>query len=315
MMNYNKLGKTNLNVSEIGFGCWGIGGNPKNSLSYGKTDDKESMSALSLAFELGVNFFDTSPLYGFGHSEILIGSTFKKKRNNIIIATKVGYKDFKGSSDFSKRFINNSVNKSLKRLQTDYIDLLQLHDVPIKEVQNNSHILNTLKILQKNGKIRYYGISFKSPCEKINFDNISMQSIQANLNILDQRAIESELIKNCLKNNVGFIARTPLGFGFLTGAYLNKVFENGDHRNRFSNKQLEIWSTSFNLFNKDYNISNAKFAINFCLSYDGVTTTIPGMISMDHVRENIDSVNLKKFSKTELNNFLKIYKKNNFFVK
>ena len=127
-MKYRTLGRTGLRVSEIGFGAWAIGGPAKlgeKNIGWGPVDDNESINALLAAFDAGVNFYDTADVYGWGHSEEIIGKTFKNKRDKIIIASKVGNRvDDNGEwiKDFSARWVRQAVEKSLKRLQTDYID-------------------------------------------------------------------------------------------------------------------------------------------------------------------------------------------------
>ena len=136
-MKYKPFGNTGIEVSEIGFGAWGIGGTPSDTRAYGPTDDKLSRSALHRAFEKGVTFYDTSPLYGYGHSEKLIGDTFKKLRHEIVISSKVGFVNFKGEQNFSPEYIRNSLESSLRRLKTKYIDIFQLHDPNISLLQEN----------------------------------------------------------------------------------------------------------------------------------------------------------------------------------
>lgn len=313
-MEYKHLAGTDIKVSRIGFGTWGIGGNPENSLSYGKTDDKESIRALEYALDNGINFFDTSPLYGFGHSEELLGTAFTSKRDKVVFATKVGYKNFNGQIDYSKKYIIESVEDSLRRLKTSYIDIFQLHDVPVSETFMNDELITTLNNLKKDGKIRCIGCSIKSPTEEIDFEKVSLSSIQANFNIIDQRAIDTNLLKNCYENKISFIARTPLGFGFLTGKYNKTNFDNTDHRNRFSKEQIDLWSKSINLFKKDKELSNINIAIGFCLSFKEICTTIPGMISVKEVQENLKSLNINYFNNNILNEFYNIYKNNKFII-
>ena len=127
-MKYRPLGKTGLIVSEIGFGAWGIGGRTVGTTSYGDTDDAMSLAALRRARECGISFFDTSAAYGNGHSEELIGQAFEGSRTSIVIATKAGYDSWDRPPDFSPAAITVSAEASLRRLRTDYIDLLQLHN-------------------------------------------------------------------------------------------------------------------------------------------------------------------------------------------
>ena len=152
-MKYRIFGSSNIEVSEIGFGGWGIGGNYGNSIAYGPTKDEESIEALNTSYEKGINFFDTSPLYGFGHSEKLIGKVFKNKRKNLIYATKVGYTNFKGQQNFSAKFIETSLNDSLRRLKTDYVDLFQMHDLSFQQLENSDDIIETLLLLKKKENV------------------------------------------------------------------------------------------------------------------------------------------------------------------
>ena len=137
-MKYRELGATGINVSEIGFGAWGIGGKHSNVVAYGEVDDKESIKALRLAYDRGVNFFDTSDLYGNGHSEKIISKAFREIRDKIIIASKGGTLPHTGlfmPQDFSENYLNKAIEKSLKRLRTDYIDIYQLHSPKIEDLE------------------------------------------------------------------------------------------------------------------------------------------------------------------------------------
>lgn len=318
-MKYRGLGSTSIKISEIGFGAWGIGGTPDDARAYGPTNDNESKLALETAFEKGVNFFDTSPLYGYGHSEKLIGEVFKHRRDKIIISTKVGFVNFKGGQDFSPKNIEKSLDESLKRTNSDYMDVYQLHDPPLSAIEQNDEILKTFESLKSKGKIRAIGISTKSPnesllaMEKFNFD-----CVQINFSLVDQRAVEIGLLDLARKKRVGIIGRTPLCFGFLTGQYKSKSeFSDGDHRSLWSEKQIENWANAYQLFSKDLSQkqTNAQIALRFCLSYPEVTTTIPGMLNVDHVVDNTTSSQLGPFPNDIINKFKKIYEENTFFVR
>ena len=153
-MKYRNLGKTNLKVSEIGFGAWGIGGLSEGASSYGVTDDKESKKALIKAYEKGINFFDTSNIYGNGHSEELIGGVFRNLRDKIIIASKGGFLKHNGPRDFSSRNIIQSLDGTLKRLNTDYLDVYQLHSAPLKILRESSETLETLLELKEKKHLK-----------------------------------------------------------------------------------------------------------------------------------------------------------------
>jgi len=318
---YKPFGDTCIQVSEIGFGAWGIGGTPNDSMAYGPTNDKVSRSALRRAFEKGVTFYDTSPLYGYGHSEKLIGETLKKVRKDIVISSKVGFVNFKGEQNFSPEYIRNSLESSLKRLQTDYIDIFQLHDPQINILQEDHRIFETLESLKQEGKIRIIGISTKSPEESlIALEKFSFKAVQVNFNLIDQRALDNGLFQKCCELGVGLIGRTPLCFGFLTGKLsANDHYDSSDHRSLWSHEQVNLWANAYKLFSKEFigleGQSNTQIALRFCLSYPMLSTTIPGMLTTEHVDENTSSSSYGTLTALELQKFSNIYQNNNFFVR
>src|SRR3989338_4297843 len=155
-MKYRVLGKTGLKISEIGFGCWAIGGT-----SYGPTKDEDSLQALETAWERGVNFYDTADTYGHGHSEELLAKFLKgKPRDKVIIASKAGWDFYHGGSrkNFDSDYLRFACDESLKRLGVDTIDLYQLHN-PSLELIKEGRVVNVLEELKRAGKIRFIGIS------------------------------------------------------------------------------------------------------------------------------------------------------------
>jgi len=320
-MKYKAFGDTGTLVSEIGFGAWGIGGTQKDARAYGPTDDNVSRAALNKAFEKGVTFYDTSPLYGYGHSEELIGSTLKEVRHDIVISSKVGFVNFKGEQNFSPEYIRSSLESSLKRLQTDYIDIFQLHDPQISLLQEDHRIIETLESLKQEGKIRIIGVSTKSPEESlIAIEEFNFKGIQVNFNLIDQRALDNGLFKKCEELGVGIIGRTPLCFGFLTGQYsANDNYDKSDHRSLWSREQVNLWANAYKLFSKEFTgmkkQSNSQIALRYCLSYPMLSTTIPGMLTEEHVYENTESSDLGSFPHSVLETCNQIYHNNEFFVR
>jgi aryl-alcohol dehydrogenase-like predicted oxidoreductase len=315
-MNYRELGKTGIQVSEIGFGTWGIGGNSKGAVAYGKTDDDESLLALRTAFDLGINFYDTAHVYGFGHSQELIGKAFKYCRENIVIASKVGFLNFDGMQNFSPLHIRDTLESSLHNLQTDYIDLYQLHSPPIDLIIKDGVILNTLEGLRKQGKIRAIGISVRSPDEGvIAVKQFDFDAIQVNFNMLDQRALENGLLELCEQKKVGVIIRTPLCFGFLTGQYTSaNIFDPQDHRRKWGAKRIDKWvkayKTVFGSISDKEQSTNAQIALRFCLSYPSVSTVIPGMLTKGQVEENVLSSEQGGLNSQDLKSVTSTYKIN-----
>lgn len=320
-MNYRLLGATGLRVSEIGFGAWGIGGNIKGSIAYGSTDDAESKRALRRAFDLGVTFYDTADFYGFGHSEELIGQALGEVRSQVIIATKFGLLDADGSQDFSTRHIRRSVEGSLRRLRTDYLDMYQMHSPSIDALSANDDWLTVLRALQSEGKVRAFGISVRSPDDGlVVIKEFGLKCIQVNFNLVDQRALEIGLFSECEKANVGIIVRTPLCFGFLTGEYPpGSQFDASDHRLRWSAEQRQRWAEAQILFSRAGVIPGeqtpAHFALRFCLSYSMVSTVIPGMLNVEQVEENVNASGLEALLDFQLRKIETIYRQNQFFLR
>ena len=312
-MKYRRLGKTEIFVSEIGFGAWGIGGISKGATSYGPTDDNSSIKALNCALDRGINFFDTSNIYGEGHSETLIGKTLSKARDRIFIATKVGLINYEEPSDFSIKNLSTSLQGSLKRLKTDHVDLLQLHNPSPYIFQHNHEVLNWVDQLVKKGIIRAFGVSVRSPEEGIGaIEQLKADSIQVNFNLLDHRAIESGLMKSASINQVSLIARTPLCFGFLSGKlYKTKHFNEQDHRSRWPSQQIQNWiEASKKILSCKKNSSaqtDTQFALRFCLSYPQITTAIPGILNDLEVEENIKASDLGPLKDNEIQKIKKAY--------
>jgi len=318
-MKYRTLGRTGLLVSEIGFGAWGIGGAANGAISYGPTDDRESEKALRRAFDVGVTFYDTADLYGYGHSEHVIGTVFKDMRDRVVIASKVGLLNQEGAHDFSPGHIQKSIEGSLRRLQSDYLDLYQLHDPPLALLQQDPSITESLRSLEKEGKIRAWGISVRSQEEAfVAIANLGVRVVQVNFNMTDQRVRENGLMALCRAEQVGLICRTPLCFGFLTGRYsADTQFGALDHRSRWPSSQLERWTDANALFSRVKGTddqTDAQFALRYCLSYPEVSTTIPGMLTDKEVEENVGASLLGPLADQARLAIEAIYKDHKFFV-
>jgi aryl-alcohol dehydrogenase-like predicted oxidoreductase len=289
---FRTLGSTGIKVSEIGFGAWGIGGD-HGVPAYGPTDDKESLRALDAALKGGINFFDTSNLYGNGHSEKLLGEAFAGQRDRVVLSTKAGFTGAGDQQDFSGLAIRASVESSLRRLRTDHVDVLLLHNPAPERLRENNELWATLDLLKCEGRIRCFGISLRSPDEARAFVlQYPLSCIQVNFNLTDMRALENGLFDLCRERAVGIIVRTPLAFGFLTGKVdIPDKFPNSDHRSRFPPEILKRWNHAAGLYDRIFQMSaqatRAQNALRFCLSYDAVTTVIPGMLEAAQVLENL----------------------------
>jgi len=318
-MKYRQLGRTGLQVSEIGFGAWGIGGSSKGAISYGPTDDSESCKALLRAFDLGITFYDTADLYGYGHSEKLLGTTFHNLRHRVVIASKVGLLDQSGAQDFSPPHIRSSLEATLKRLNSDYIDLYQLHDPPIGLIESDPSICETLGSLRKEGKIRAYGISLRHPDDSlIATGKLGFAAVQVNFNMIDQRLLENGSLGACRDRGVGIISRTPLCFGFLTGKYPAQTqFHAQDHRSKWPSRQVELWANAYRLFRCALPLNgqtDAQIALRYCLSYPEISTAIPGMLLDTEVEENVAASALGPLSEREREDIEAIYNNYIFFL-
>lgn len=319
-MRNRPLGNTGISVSEIGFGAWGIGGVVKDASAYGPTDDAVSQKALLAAVDSGVTFFDTSALYGYGHSEELIGNTFKRIRAKVVISTKAGYVDFSGAQDFSARYLRSSLEASLRRLQTDYVDLFQLHDPPIDLLRQDDSIIATMEKLREEGKVRAVGLSARSPMDCLAaVENLGFKSVQVNFNMVDQRAVELGLFEACRASGAGIIVRTPLCFGFLTGKYNSADdYAEGDHRRKWRPEQITRWAEAYKLFTgrlaTEGAQTNAQIALRYVLSFPEVSTTIPGMLTDEHVAENVVASDLGPFPADVVDGFAEVYDQHKFFV-
>ncbi|EZH64811.1 aldo/keto reductase [Bacillaceae bacterium JMAK1] len=309
-MQYRQLGKTDLKISELSFGTWAIGG------SWGKTNDQESLRALDVAMDQGVNFFDTADVYGDGHSEELLAKATKGKEDQIYIASKFCRAgDIFSKDTYSKEQVKTYVENSLRRLQREQLDLYQIHCPPI-EILKDGQVFQVLDELQAEGKIRHYGVSVESVEEGLLcLEQPNVATLQVIFNLLRQKPLET-LLPEAKKKGVGIIARVPLASGLLTGKFTNEhTFEADDHRN--FNKDGEAFNVGETFGGLEFktgvdlvqelswisegrqSLSNA--ALRWVLDQNEVTTVIPGFKSVDQVERNLEALNVPAFSEEELN--------------
>ncbi len=295
-MQFRKFGNTDLRISEVGFGAWAIGGGAmigNTAIGWGDADDALSVKAVHAALDAGINFFDTADIYGLGHSETLLGKITGKQKE-VIIATKVGNvsRNEQFSFDYSKDYIIEACEKSLKRLKRDSIDYYQLHTARLQHLQSGQCI-TAMQQLQKEGKIRYWGLSLNTfdpmPEAEYLLNNNSGSGFQLVLNILNQKALP--LLKKANEKGVGIIARMPLQFGLLTGKFDKGVsfFENDHRKNRLTPEIVKacaaalepVWDLC-----KKYNCSKTQLALSYVLSYPEVSVIIPGIRTAAQVNDN-----------------------------
>ena len=288
-MNYRTLGRTGLRVSEIGLGTMVHAGH------FGPMNDADSLSAIAAALDLGVNFIDTSNAYGDGYSESLLGSALQGKRDKVVLATKGGNimtGPKRGSTDFAPDYIAQVMDESLRRLQTDHVDLYQLHNPKVPEIQDDA-LYAMLQKRKQEGKVRFLGASVNTMEEGIAaVKGGRYDVIQIEYNILLQDPAK-EVFPLAQDANVGIIARVPLRRGLLAGkitATDRERFTGGDVRARiFAGDALEkelakVERARFIV--KPPIKSLAQAAIAFCLAHPAVSIVIPGARNAEQMRDN-----------------------------
>ena len=315
-MKYRSLGRTGWKISEISFGAWAIGG------AWGNVDDKESMATLHAALDGGVNFFDTADVYGDGRSERLLARLKKERKEKFYIATKAGRRlPVQTTEGYSRKNLTAFVHRSLKNLNTDTIDLLQLH-CPPTEVYYRPEVFGILDDMVKAGKLRHYGVSVEKVEEAlkaIEFPNV--QSVQIIFNIFRQRPAEL-FFAEAQKRKVGILARVPLASGLLSGKMSStSKFAKDDHRNfnrhgeafdrgeTFSGVDFETGLSAVEQLKKlvPPGASLAQFALRWILEFPAVTCAIPGAKRPAQVTDNIAASDLPPLSKASLKRIGKIY--------
>ncbi len=294
-MKTRKLGKTNFDVSEIGYGAWGIGG--KQWLG---AADRTSIAALKKAIEMGINFIDTALAYGDGHSEQLVSRAIEDAGHQVYVATKVPPKNrlwparqgIDIGDVFPYDYIFECAEQSLRNLRVDSIDLLQFH-VWNPEWIGHDAWKRAFEDLKSSGKVRAVGISINDhqPDSALEIVETGLiDAVQVIYNIFDQSA-ETKLFPLCRERNVGVIARVPLDEGSLTGRIAeDTVFPDGDFRNFYfkgdRRKQVAEHVDAL-LAELDYPAEQLpELALRFCISRPEVSTVIPGMRSVENVDRN-----------------------------
>jgi aryl-alcohol dehydrogenase-like predicted oxidoreductase len=292
-----------MQVSEVGFGAWAIGGN-KHGHSYGPTDNDASLRAIARALDMGCTFFDTADIYGHGLSEKLLGQALQKHRHECVIATKVGNDFYHGPvrKNFDPDYIRLALDKSLTRLRTDYIDLYQLHNPPLMMLQRGEHYA-VLDELKQAGKIRYYGVSVHDAYEgTMAIHTGKPDVIQAVYNLFRPDAQE-ELFPLAQEEEIGLIVREPLASGMLTGKYAaDTTFPEGDMR---ASWPREYFLMQVQLVEKlrflvvEGQRTMAQAALRFVLDEPGVSVVISGIKTSAQAEENMASCDLPPLSDTD----------------
>ncbi len=318
-MEYHALGRTGWNASEMGFGTWGIGGD-----AWGSTDDKEAIAALHRAIELGVNFIDTADVYGDGHSEQLIAQVRKSHSERIFIVTKAGRRlNPHVAAGYNRENLTSFVERSLRNLQMEALDLLQLH-CPPTEVYDNAEVFAILDDLIRQGKIRNYGVSVEKVEEAlkaIRYPNV--QSVQIIFNMFRLKPAE-EFFAAARERQVGIIVRVPLASGMLTGKFKRDTqFAANDHRN--FNRHGESFDQGETFSGVDYETglqaveelrtlvpqgaTMAQFALRWILMFPEVSTVIAGAKNPQQAEDNTRAAELPPLSEETMQRVREIYDK------
>jgi aryl-alcohol dehydrogenase-like predicted oxidoreductase len=317
-MNYREFGRTGWKVSEISFGAWAIGG------SWGEVKDEESLDALRRSIDLGVNFIDTADVYGDGRSECLIGKVLKERKENVIVATKAGRRlDPHVAAGYNKQNLTAFIERSLKNLDVDALDLVQLH-CPPTEIYYRPEVFTILDDLVKAGKIRYYGVSVEKVEEglkALEFPNV--QSVQIIFNMFRYRPAE-KFLAECARKRVAVIARVPLASGLLSGKMtINSAFAADDHRNFNRHGEAFDQGETFSGVNFEKGlaavaelsqwvpegVAMAQWALRWILMFPEISCIIPGAKNSSQVEQNIVSANLPPLTGAQMAKVKEIYEK------
>ena len=315
-MDYRELGGTGWKVSEISFGAWAIGS------MWGEVDDKESLAALHRAVDLGVNFIDTADVYGMGRSERLVARLRKDRGETIYVATKAGRRlDPHTAEGYNKANLTRFVEDSLRNLETDCIDLLQLH-CPPPVLLYRPEFFAMMDDFARAGKIRYYGASVETVEEALKaIEFPGVQTIQIIFNMFRHRPAEL-FFPEAKRRRVGILARVPLASGLLSGRMTHHTtFATDDHR-RF-NRQGEAFDRGETFSGVDYEIgleaveilqslvppgaTLAQLALRWILMFDAVTCAIPGAKRPAQVEENVRASDLAPLSDAQMAKVRELY--------
>lgn len=320
-MHYRELGRTGWTISEIGFGAWAIGG------SWGSVSDEDAIAALNAAIDAGVTLIDTADVYGDGRSERLVAQVRKSRSEQIIVATKAGRRLSPHTADgYNKENLTAFVERSLKNLDTEAVDLLQLH-CPPTEVYYRPEVFHALDELVALGKIRAYGVSVEKVEEALKaIEYPNVQSVQIIFNAFRQRPAE-RFFDLAFERRVGVLARVPLASGLLTGKMSSEsTFPKDDHRNfNRSGRAFDVGETFAGV---DFEtgllaaqalralvpegMTMAQFALRWILMHPAVSATIPGAKNPEQASANAASSELPRLGEETMDQVRFVYER---FVK
>lgn len=315
-MQYREFGRTGWKVSAISFGAWAIGG------TWGTVDDKESLAALHRAIDLGVNFIDTADVYGDGRSERLIAKLRKERSEKIYVATKAGRRlDPHLAKGYNRENLTRFVERSLKNLNTEALDLLQLH-CPPTEVFYMPQTFGALDDLVEAGKLKHYGVSVEKVEEALKaIEYPNVESVQIIFNIFRQRPAEL-FFEQAIRRKVAILARVPLASGLLTGKMTRKTtFGEDDHRG--FNRKGESFDRGETFSGVDFEVAlqaveelrplvpegwtMAQFALRWILMFEAVSCAIPGAKTAEQAEDNVRAADLPPLTPAMMDTLRALY--------
>lgn len=315
-MEYREFGRTGWQVSAISFGAWAIGG------TWGKVDDKDSLAALHRAIDLGANFIDTADVYGDGRSERLIARLRKERSERIYVATKAGRRlDPHVAKGYNRENLTRFVERSLKNLNSEALDLLQLH-CPPTDVFYMPETFEVLDDLVQDGKLLHYGVSVEKVEEALKaIEYPNVESVQIIFNIFRQRPAEL-FFAQAVRRKVAILARVPLASGLLTGKMTSKTtFEKNDHR--AFNRRGESFDRGETFSGVDYQTAlqaveelrplipegwtMSQFALRWILMFEAVSCAIPGAKTPEQAEENVRAADLPQLGPATMDTLRALY--------
>ena len=318
-MKYKKFGRTDLEISEISLGTWAFA-----SGAYGKTDDKVSLAAIDAAIDLGINLFDAAPLYSKGdgdnvqdgYAEIVLGKGLKGRRDKAIISTKFGRNPSMGwDTFFNKKRVISSVEESLKRLGTDYIDVLFFHS-PFGPDQIESDVWEGLQQVKEQGKVRYVGhsISMFEDTQAMNRQWMSENKIDVTQLVYSLMSREADdLIQFIGEQNGGVLARESLANGFLTGAITkDTVFEKGSVNAKYTAQEIAErvrYADSLDFLIGGQIKTPAQAALRWVLDSNNVSSVLSGAMTREQIEDCAKASDANSFTPEMLNRAKEIHKK------
>lgn len=317
-MNYNKLGKTDIKVSELGFGAWSI------ALDWWgkKIEEDEAKRMLKKAYDLGINFFETGDMYGKGKSERLIGEVFKDMRDEVVLSTKYGY-DFSkveqiGHSElpqkFDEDFTRKALRASLERLQTDHLDMYGLHNPKLQHIRDDS-IFNVLDSFITDESIRTYQVALgpaigwtQEGIEAMDRPNVS--AVQTVYNILEQTP-GNQLLQKATKNDIGILVRVPEASGILTGKVNTETkIDEKDHRSvrkgewiKASLKKVEQLKS----IAERNELTITELSMKFIMSKKGFASVFPTVVNEEEIVNYVEMTKGEYISATDMKEIDELY--------